>query len=77
MEQKKKTFECKLNELTENVINKFMEKNSIKQDENILFIFNMKRLKLNAQIGDNGLKNNGRIIVIYDVKFLVFKKINQ
>ena len=64
-----KTFECKLNELTENVAKKFMEKNSIKQDENILFIFNMKRLKFNAQIGDNGLKNNSRIIVIYDVMF--------
>ena len=64
-----KTFECKLYELTENVMKKFMDKNGIKQDENILFIFNMKRLKLDAQIGDNGLKNNSRITVIYDVIF--------
>ena len=64
-----KTFECKLYELTENVMKKFMDKNGIKQDENILFIFNMKRLKLAAQIGDNGLKNNSRITIIYDVIF--------
>ena len=64
-----KKLECKPVELTENVIKRLLDENNLKQNEDYLFIFNSQRLKLEVPIGENGLENNSKITIIYDVLF--------
>ena len=64
-----KKLECKPVELIENIIKRLLDENNFKQNEEYLFIFNSQRLKLEVPIGENGLENNSKITIIYDVLF--------
>ena len=64
----KLTFQCKLEELTRNAINRFIQKRGLQEEKDILFIVGNKRLKMNIPIGENGLRNHSKIIVIYGFK---------
>ena len=61
-------IQCKLNELTDDAIKRFMDKSGLKAKD-ILFISNSRKLTLNVPIGDNKLKDGSEIVVIYDVVF--------
>ena len=62
-------IQCKLKDLTRNVIKRVMERYGMRKERGILFISNSKRLKTNIPIGENGLRNCSKIVVIYDVIF--------
>ena len=63
------TFEiyikCKSNEITNNVIQKILEKINYNNKSIFLFIFQCKRLDFRISIGDNGLKNESEILIIW------------
>lgn len=59
------SIKCKLNELTENIIQRFLAKYGGSNFEHFLFIHNNQRLDLNISLGDNDVKNNSIIIVIH------------
>ena len=61
-------IQCKLKDLTRNVIKRVMERYGMRKERGILFISNSKRLKTNIPIGENGLRNHSKIIVIYGFK---------
>ena len=67
--ENKLIIQCKLKDLTRNVIKRVMEKFGFQEKIGILFISNRKRLKPNIPIGENGLRNHFTIVVIYDVIF--------
>ena len=57
-------IECKTNEITENVIQRFKCKKRFNDSKNFLFIFNGQQLNLSLSIRDNGLKNEDDILCI-------------
>ena len=64
-----KKFECKKNELTEDVIKKFLKDiGKEEKPENFLFIFGLRRLILEITIGENGLRDNHYITMLSDFK---------
>ena len=65
------SIECKLNELTKDVIQRYVNKRGLNNYNNLLFVWNGKRIDLNIPIGDNGLEKEGYItcICISDVTF--------
>ena len=67
--ENKLIIQCKLKDLTRNVVKREMQQNGMRKERGILFIFRNKRLKLNIPIGENGLRNHSIIVVIYDVIF--------
>ena len=67
-EKQKIKIQCKLNELTDDVIKRFMNQSGLKTKD-ILFISQARKLKFNIPIGDNQLKDGSEIVVIYDVVF--------
>ena len=62
------TIQCKLKELTKDVIKRFIIKVCL-EEEDILFISNGINLNPNISIGDNGMEDGRTITVIYDVIF--------
>ena len=68
--KKEVKIKCGTNELTRDVMERCKEDLGIKDNtENLLYIFNRRRLNLELPIKDNGLNDNSEIIVIYDVIF--------
>ena len=66
--KKQVKIKCGTNELTSDVMERSKEDLGIKDNtENLLYIFNRKRLNLELPIKENGLNDNSEIIVIYDV----------
>ena len=66
--KKQVKIKCGTNELTSDVIERSKEDLGIKDNtENLLYIFNRRRLNLELPIKENGLNDNSEIIVIYDV----------
>ena len=61
-----KIIQCKLKEKARYVIGKFKVKYSIeiKLNKDTLFISNGRQINLDSTIGENGLVNNGRSIII-------------
>ena len=62
-----KSIQCKKKDSTKDVIDKFLIENKI-ENENVLFIFGLKKLNFNVSIGENGLRENYFITMIYDYK---------
>ena len=62
-----KSIQCKKKDSTKEVINKFLEENKI-ENKNVLFIFELKELNFEVSIGENGLRDNYFITMIYDYK---------
>ena len=62
-----KSIQCKKKDSTKDVIDKFLIENKI-ENENVLFIFGLKKLNFNVSIGENGLRDNYFITMIYDYK---------
>ena len=60
-------IDCKLGELTKDVIKRVFDKIKIPEKNNILVIYNAKRIKLNNSIRDNNLHNMLKLIVIFDI----------
>ena len=59
---------CGTNELTNDVMERCKEELGIKDNtQNLLYIYNRRRLNLELSIKENELKDNSEIIVIYDV----------
>ena len=59
---------CGTNELTNDVMERSKEELGIKDNtQNLLYIYNRRRLNLELSIKENELKDNSEIIVIYDV----------
>ena len=56
---------CSINEITKNVIKKFMEKFKIQNSREILCIFNNCRLIFDISIGDNHLRDKAFVTVIF------------
>ena len=67
-EKKEILIKCNKKDLTEDVIKKFKKIIKRENDNDILFIFGLKRLIPDITIGENGLKNNLYITVISDYK---------
>ena len=66
--KKQVKIKCGTNELTSDVMERSKEDLGIKDNtENLLYIFNRRRLNLELPIKENGLNDNSEIIVIYDV----------
>ena len=66
--KKQVKIKCGANELTSDVMERSKEDLGIKDNtENLLYIFNRRRLNLELPIKENGLNDNSEIIVIYDV----------
>jgi len=66
--KKEVKIKCGTNELTSDVMERSKEDLGIKDNtENLLYIFNRRRLNLELPIKENGLNDNSEIIVIYDV----------
>ena len=66
--KKEVKIKCGTNELTRDVMERCKEDLGIKDNtENLLYIFNRRRLNLELPIKENGLNDNSEIIVIYDV----------
>ena len=61
----KQAIKCKLSETTKRVIERYMRKCGHFVNEDVIYIFDCRRLKLDAPIGDNGLKMNNSITIIY------------
>ena len=67
-EKKEILIKCNKKDLTEDVIKRFKKIIKRENDNDILFIFGLKRLIPDITIGENGLKNNLYITVISDYK---------
>ena len=52
------SIKCTLNEITKDVIQRYMNKCGLNNYDNFLFIYNGKRLDLNIPIGDHGIKGD-------------------
>ena len=59
-------IDCKLGELTKDVIKRVFDKIKIPEKNNTLFIYNCKRIELNKSIGDNKLRSGHGFIIISD-----------
>ena len=62
-----KFIQCKKKDSTKEVIDKFLRENKY-ENENVLFIFGLKKLDFDVSIGENGLRDNYFITMIYDYK---------
>ena len=65
-----KSIQCKKKDSTKEVINKFLEENKI-ENKNVLFIFGLKELNFEVSIGENGLRDNYFITMIYDYNLII------
>ena len=66
-------IQCKLKELTRNVVKRVIYKCGFQKEKGILFISKGKRLKMNIPIGENGLRDQSNIVVIYGFKLSYYK----
>ena len=65
----RKNLNVKKNELTVDVIKKFLKDiEKEEKPENFLFIFGLRRLILEITIGENGLRDNHYITMLSDFK---------
>ena len=66
------SIECKLNEITKDVIQRYVDKCGFNNYNNLTFVFNRKRLDLNIPILDNGLKYSINIITCINLSYVTF-----
>ena len=55
---------CKLNELMQDVIKKVLDQNLIQIKNDILVIYNSKKIKLDVPIGECAFRNQSKINII-------------
>ena len=60
-------IKCKLNELAGNVIQRAFDKKKISNNERLLVFHGNNKIYMNISIGENGLYDNSKIIIIDDI----------